>query len=1369
MKKTFFILFSLIFSAPLAARKDEFMHKKPSILRFEDNYWASLKIIHHPTSEMMLSKNTYSLNPVEANQLSSLFDRVSTRKQSAALNIDFVNKLISFIEQAIPGNIKLIFENSTQPPIFIKISKHTRPSSASQKTSRFKKNPSIIVFEIFSAQKMPPTFIVNLLESIAVQDLSPAIFFKLLGATVGISTGLFAYYCRSKKAQNSFDFLYHQNNYYMAHIARQIGPRVAFYAETALENCLYKDLVTPVEPIPHAKPLSWIAPTPVPEILPNIELCCFNAPFPETITSLCSQVSSTATPNLKEIVLIVPPMAVTPQYLTALSALKEIFNKKITLLMIASSGFEQECVHLAQLTSSPPPVFSEISWTAVQKIERYTQAPLIQIKTSQDTSPAWLEVAHEKKYPTLQVELAELAARYSSIKKTTNDEFCERCLKLYNQYTQDSNRFPDGSNILIYDENTKNLWTSGDTSMPVSVAIILSNADDAKEHWDQQTTLTKQHPDRPDETYIFKDGCLIHVLKTDNILARLIPEDTADACSFLQESMNVANQIARSNKPYYGKASHVIESFYNSAELICPLIAKLLKIPQKKSFGHAYFERKQGIAKTDYFALVKDALCTWLNKDLKDESIAFPLSPDITTQIPESTQLMCFSASHKESRNFVLSQLSTTNATNISHLVFVTNRTEFITKECQAFIAKLPKKEGLQVHVVIVQETSTDEKENSLTTIHEDVINKCKELLTPQNIAWCIGTKYLNKHLLPSYNNISLLTESSHGRKHNEEIGLQIYNWAQTNLLIFNLANHGFAPNITTETIKKNLARIDRQGSPLTTEGLTLLNNILLYDENTNRLYIQDDTRPISHALLFRRSPLEGPSKFFCDKTTGRIRINKQDYFAHYIFETTERPLFLCKNECKTVLSTTITQINKQDIIQSEQSVSSDKKWNRIFRTQKESNIRTFYTACSLNWFKKARRKSTSTDENPATTLAQDSPDCRYLKKWFPTFFADYTEFDDLDVFIQKLKEENSQTSQEITTTDGVTIRETIPQLVFIEADSKYISSIIERLNSSRLSQYIKSSRIIFVQSQVHTELRKQSLIDRFDKEIFQFFRFKVPIYRPIFMKENDEKEIFIAELLYSSQYQNGTTIGLSQEAIRGYISHGHYQRKKYFKLNLTSKPRTLTGTATTTASPKAASSRADLAVTTHRRPRPTTLRYSRDAVNSDAINKLSEYTPLTIGYQTLPSGENQMILKDATTDEKLSDTEILELRSNKAVISVFCEISNQTNIDISNSLKKLLRKDFPEKRIPFFFYNNYLVEATLADIPDDEDYQPPTSQDPDDFDISTITTQGLQLFSAEDFLRHSDSYPALQRFFIQHIQQETPHAPAKKLYIIST
>gem|GEM_PF-6808653 len=592
-------------------------HKQPVTLRAERNFWASFTITHQQTSSVFLSKQSFILQESEEAKLQELFKEISTREHVKKINHPVSNTLIALLEKLPTANIKISFKQPGRVSLFIRFSKHHQKDRQHL--------PAVTLFEIFSAQKQPPQYIVNMLESICVRTPPKYIIPGLLSATAATTLGLFTFFCRSKKAQNRFDFAYHHPRTHCSQIASELGKRMAFYKNIPEENCFFTDLVNIISPVPGFAPLAWIQASQIPEIPATAQFCVFNAPFTESIEKLSTMDFSTH-PVLTEIIIVAPSSGVTEKYITALKALQENSGKTIYFFALETSGSDDALEKHASVVSlcAAPKTNLRVFWFTAQTRYYYEHSGALKISFILNSSeiiqdhPAGREKQYNPNALNEQNALVELLAQESSLSLLSKPDFDTLCTQTLQKLGT-----PANANILIYDEKSKYLWFSQTQTKPISFAVLFSQSE---EKWEAQEL----------ETFIEIDGTKIPI--TDQFDYTIAHSENAfensDPFLFVKPQSTFHRAITKAASNFSPKTQQLnITSFINYAEVFGPVIAAQKDIKLADCFIKALVRKNSTL---DAFVL--------------------PLEPETNLRIPENCKFICVQAPHSQAVNWLFAQ-----------------------------------------------------------------------------------------------------------------------------------------------------------------------------------------------------------------------------------------------------------------------------------------------------------------------------------------------------------------------------------------------------------------------------------------------------------------------------------------------------------------------------------------------------------------------------------------------------------------------------------------------------------------------------------------------------------------------------------------
>jgi len=490
-----------------------------TVLRHEDNYWLSFKVIHQKMASVPLSKNTFHVKPAEAERLRSTFKSVLSKNEASALSIPTVKNLFSQLNQERSTNLKLIFDHSLESPLYLRFSRQLRPSSL--KKSRPKRR-FILIIETFSTDKRLPTWTLNMLESLVLEGIPPAFFAGLIGVAAASTFCLSTIYSIGRKQSVSFRNLYKKRHIKYPDIISQIGKQMAFYEQIDERNCLIRDLVEKSRLIP-ASPISWLTHTNVTPFAQNIEFACLGAPFTETILELQRPPVLETIPQ--KLVLVAPADAISDEYLAALLRLKNKTMKEITLILLdMKEEHFGDIVHsnaLEQLKSLKGPT-ERIEW-------RFAQINRTTIWTISSRSP------NETKKFILDAE----DKKTFNIAQAITHEYQELTSEKLTQLVNDSLPLDERINILVFDETSQALSITKPES-PVSIGLFFSKDPTT---FDLRKDLEQINFDG--KSFQTTHDFIMLNVKSENPLEIFIKEDQGFITKFYQAIIAIAPQIAQ--------------------------------------------------------------------------------------------------------------------------------------------------------------------------------------------------------------------------------------------------------------------------------------------------------------------------------------------------------------------------------------------------------------------------------------------------------------------------------------------------------------------------------------------------------------------------------------------------------------------------------------------------------------------------------------------------------------------------------------------------------------------------------------------------------------------------------------------------------
>ena len=498
--------------------------RNSTVLRHEDNYWLSFKVIHQKMTSVPLSKNTFHVKPAEAERLRSTFNRVLSKNEASALSIPTVKNLFSQLNQERSTNLKLIFDHSLESPLYLRFSRQLRPSSL--KKSRPKRR-FILIIETFSTDKRLPTWTLNMLESLVLEGIPPAFFAGLIGVAAASTFCLSTIYSIGRKQSVPFRSLYKKRHTKYPDIISQIGKQMAFYEQIEERNCPIQDLVEKSRLVP-ASPISWLTHTNIAPFAQNIEFACLGAPFTETILELQRPPVLETIPQ--KLVLVAPADAISDEYLSAVLRLKNKTSKQIRLIVldmkeehfgdIVQSNALEQLKRLKGPTESIEWRFAQISRTAMWTIS----------SRSPNENKKFILAAEDKKI--------------FDIAQAITHEYQELTSEKLTQLVQDSLFLDERVNILAFDEASQALSITKPESR-VSVGLFFCKdpatfdlrKDGEQLNFDGRSFQTTH------------DFIMLKV-KSENPLEIFIKEDQGFITKFYQAIMAIAPRIAQQMKTH---------------------------------------------------------------------------------------------------------------------------------------------------------------------------------------------------------------------------------------------------------------------------------------------------------------------------------------------------------------------------------------------------------------------------------------------------------------------------------------------------------------------------------------------------------------------------------------------------------------------------------------------------------------------------------------------------------------------------------------------------------------------------------------------------------------------------------------------------
>ena len=425
----FTLLISVLTASCGAARNS-------TVLRHEDNYWLSFKVIHQKIASVPLSKNTFHVKPAEADRLRTTFKRVLSKNEAAGLSIPTVRNLFIQLNQERSTNLKLIFDNSLESPIYLRFSRQLRPESLNKARP---KRRFILIIETFSTEKSLPTWTLNMLESLALEGIPGTFFATLIGITAASTVCLSTLYSIARKSSVPFRDLYKKKLLKYPEILSQIGKQTAFYEKVETTNSFIQDLVVKSRLI-QASPISWLTSSTLAPFAPNIAFACLGAPFTETILELLRSPVFETIPQ--KLVLVAPASAISDAYLATILRLKNKTAKDIQLIVLDLHDEHyvdmRDVDALEQLRQLKGPTnildwrFAQISktaaWTVSSSVPHETKKFILQ-----DSANKPFEIAQ---------------AITNEYQQLTSDKLSE----LLREY-----QLPPATNLLVFDETSQSL------------------------------------------------------------------------------------------------------------------------------------------------------------------------------------------------------------------------------------------------------------------------------------------------------------------------------------------------------------------------------------------------------------------------------------------------------------------------------------------------------------------------------------------------------------------------------------------------------------------------------------------------------------------------------------------------------------------------------------------------------------------------------------------------------------------------------------------------------------------------------------------------------------------------------------------------
>ena len=425
----FTLLISVLTASCGAARNS-------TVLRHEDNYWLSFKVIHQKIASVPLSKNTFHVKPAEADRLRTTFKRVLSKNEAAGLSIPTVRNLFIQLNQERSTNLKLIFDNSLESPIYLRFSRQLRPESLNKARP---KRRFILIIETFSTEKSLPTWTLNMLESLALEGIPGTFFATLIGITAASTVCLSTLYSIARKSSVPFRDLYKKKLLKYPEILSQIGKQTAFYEKVETTNSFIQDLVVKSRLI-QASPISWLTSSTLAPFAPNIAFACLGAPFTETILELLRSPVFETIPQ--KLVLVAPASAISDAYLATILRLKNKTAKDIQLIVLDLHDEHyvdmRDADALEQLRQLKGPAhmlkwrFAQISKTAVWTVSS---------QTPRETKKFILQDSANKPFEVAQ-------AITNEYQELTTGKLSE----LVREY-----QLPPATNLLVFDETSKSL------------------------------------------------------------------------------------------------------------------------------------------------------------------------------------------------------------------------------------------------------------------------------------------------------------------------------------------------------------------------------------------------------------------------------------------------------------------------------------------------------------------------------------------------------------------------------------------------------------------------------------------------------------------------------------------------------------------------------------------------------------------------------------------------------------------------------------------------------------------------------------------------------------------------------------------------